>query len=468
MKRKSVGKVFAKTRSREFSFVATEYFEGDFVEVDIPDRGDAVVVAEIIGKEGVNPYLDNPEVMNYVSKDEQELTSFNLYVFTATPISLVDKKSIKPVKFPLPPGANVYVATKDNVKRALEIREGDVKIGNLDKSPNPEIRITTDNLFQPHISVLGRTGSGKSYFVRGLSCHIKDRNLIIFSPTDEYNEIGEEHEIKILSKQDILLPLKADFIGSIYNLTLQEEILLKKGMARISLKEKISSGQIANRLKNWVVQSAIASIKKKPRQVEFLKLEKTESQELEEVKTPNYVNTALHKLRSKSLYFSNNPMEVPFENSVILDMSEIEQEAQEIIINYVLHNLLEAYRSRKGGSNRPKLLVIIEEAHNYAPSVRTTFCKDKIIQVAREGRKLGINLCLISQRPRHFDQTVLSQCSTLFLFHIPHPDDVNHVFSVSSFYSQHLVELVQRLEVGRCLITGTIFKYPIVCLVDFS
>lgn len=468
MKRKSVGKVLTKTTSREFSFVATEYFEEDYVEVDIPDRDDAVVVAEIIRKEGINTYLDNPEVMNYISREEQELSSFNLYIFTVTPISLINKKNVDAVNFPLPPGANVYCATEDNVKKALGFRKDGVKIGNIDKSPNPEIRITTDRLFQPHISVLGRTGSGKSYFVKELSKYIKDRTLIIFSPTDEYNEIGKESEIQVLSKEDILLPLKADFIGSIYNFTLQEEILLKKFMSAISLKDKILSEEIAYKLKEWIVEGASASIKKKPKQKELFKPAKMKSGELNEIKIPHYVDTAVQKLRSRSIHFSNKPMKVPFENSVILDMSEIEQTVQEIVINYVLQNTLKAYRSKKERATRSKLLVIIEEVHNFAPSIRTTFCKNKIIQVAREGRKLGINLCLISQRPRHFDQTVLSQCSSLFLFHIPHPEDVNHVFSVSAYYSQNYVELVQRLDVGRCLIIGNVFRYPIVCSVNFK
>lgn len=301
-----------------------------------------------------------------------------------------------------------------------------------------------------------------------MSRHIKDRNIIIFSPTDEYNEVGKKYGIQVLSKQDILLPLKPDFMGSIYNLTLQEEMLLKKFMTKVSLKEKIFSGEIANQLKDWVAQGSIVSNKKgKTKQINLFASEEILSEEWEEIKIPNYVNTTLHKLQSKPLYFSNKPMKV-LENSLILDMSEIEQEVQEIIIRYTLHNILEKYRSKKEGVARPKLLVVIEEVHNFAPTIQTTFCKDKIIQIAREGRKLGINLCLLSQRPRHFDQTVLSQCSNLFLFHIPHPDDVNHVFSVSPFYSGNYVELVQRLDVGKCLIVGNVFRYPIVCSVSFE
>ena len=469
MRKKPVGKIFTKTKTDEFSFVATEYFEEDFVEVDIPNRNGAVVIAEIIKKEGINNYLNNPEVMNYMPKDEQELISFNLYMFSAKPISIIENDNLNIINFPLPPGINVYCATKENVTKALDVSKGNIKIGNLYKSPNPEIKITADKLFQPHISVLGRTGSGKSHFVKGLSKHIKDRNLIIFSPTEEYNEIGKQCGMQIFTKQDILLPLEADFIASVYGMTLQEEILLKKFMAKTSFDKKVFSGKIANDLKNWIIQDAITPItKKKTRQKELFKPEKENLGEIEDLKIPNYVNTALHKLRSKSLYFSNKPMNVLTGKSIILDMSGIAQNVQEIVISYVLHNVLDAYRSKKNENKQSKLLLMIEEAHNFAPSISTTYCKDKIIQIAREGRKLGLNLCLITQRPRHLDQTVLSQCGSLFLFQIPHPDDVNHVFSASPVYSKETVELVQRLDTGKCLIIGNAFKYPIMCSINFE
>lgn len=115
----------------------------------------------------------------------------------------------------------------------------------------------------------------------------------------------------------------------------------------------------------------------------------------------------------------------------------------------------------------PDLIIVIEEAHSFAPSIQTTACKNKIIQLAREGRKLGIALCLVSQRPRHFDQTVLSQCGTLFVFHTPHPEDAEHIFGVSPIYRRDLLDSVRELAVGECLVLGEAVKYPLLCSVSF-
>ncbi len=469
MKPKPVGKILTKTSSREFSFVATEYFEGDFVEVRAPHRRDSVVVAEIVKKEGINTYLDTPEVMSFISEADEEITSFNMYVFTATPIAVVSREDVRPVDFPLPPGGNVYAATEDRVNDALGITTGDVKIGRLDKSPKPVIRISIDALFRPHAAVLGRTGSGKSYFVRGLSKHIRDRRIVILSPTDEYNDIGEECGMQVFSREGMLLPSKPDFIASVCGLSLQEEMMVKAFLNESPVQGRVHSGELADQLKRWVIERASGSARRhRATQMAFLGPEKTEPGGLEELRVPGYADSAVAKLRSKSIYFSSKPLKVPFDNSAVLDMSEVEEEVQEIIIGYILHNILHAYRSKKRKASLPRILIIIEEVHNFAPSVRTTRCKDKIVQVAREGRKLGIGLCLVSQRPRHFDQTILSQCTNLFLFHIPHPDDINHVFGVSPFYSPHYMDVAQRLDVGKCLIIGNVLHSPVLCAIDFA
>ena len=190
----------------------------------------------------------------------------------------------------------------------------------------------------------------------------------------------------------------------------------------------------------------------------------------EEVRThqnSKFADSILSKLRSKSLFFSKNPIEVPFSKSTIINMSGIEQGSQEVIMMYVLDKLLETYRDEMKRKIHPKLIVVIEEAHNFAPSIQTTLCKSKIIQLAREGRKLGISVCLISQRPRYIDQTVLSQCGSLFLFHIPHPDDIEHVFGISPIYRKDLIDTVRELMVGECLILGDTTKYPLLCSVNF-
>lgn len=467
-----IGKVLDKSSIREFSFVSTEYFEGEFVEVKMIYSEDkkATIVGEIVYKEAINPYFEKPSTINYLSEKDESITSWNLYVVKVKPIAVVRADGIKKLDFPPPPGTNVYSAEESIISRVLGLDNQGIPIGHLKHQSSLRIHLSEDLLCRTHFSILGRTGSGKSYFATGLAKRIKDRNLIIFSPTEEYNEIAEDINAQVFSKKDLLLPLNNSYIASIYGLTLQEEILFGQFMGKemsFTQKPSFSNQEIAHKFRA-MIQSKRKEIEQTALfDIERFGIESSSKGDVTKDRFPKFIATILSKIGSKSLFFSKQPMEVPFSKSTIIDMSELDQESQQVIMMYVLSNLLESYRDEKKRRTSPKVIVMIEEVHNFAPSVHTTICKNKIIQVAREGRKLGITLSLISQRPRHFDQTVLSQCGTLFLFHIPHPDDVEHIFGISPIYRRDLIDTVRELMVGECLVLGDTTRHPLLCSVNF-
>ena len=87
------------------------------------------------------------------------------------------------------------------------------------------------------------------------------------------------------------------------------------------------------------------------------------------------------------------------------------------------------FRLRKKEKIAPFLLVV-EEAHNFAPEKaekKHALAKGPIITIAREGRKFGACLCLISQRPVQLATTALSQCNTNIILRMTNPFDIDHV-----------------------------------------
>lgn len=466
--RKLIGKVLDKATTKDFSFAATTYFEGDFVEVDVSfsESKKGIVIGEVVTKETFNSYFENPSIIRYLKEDGESLASESLYIIKVKPIAIIEDEKVKKLDFPLPPGINVYSADENRISRVLGFENQGIPIGYLKQLSNLRVNLSEDLLCKTHFSILGRTGSGKSFFAKGLLKQIKDRNLIIFSPTEEYNEIAKNINADVFSKHNLILPLNTSYIAAIYGLSLQEEILFEKVMKKdtnLLGKETISNHEIAQ-----IFRSNIRSKGVERKKDILFEAESTLIKNAPEEKLPRFFDTILSKIESKSLFFSNHPMKVPFSQSAIIDMSELEQESQQVIMMYVLNNLLESYKNEKARKTYPKLIIVIEEAHNFAPSIQTTICKNKIIQIAREGRKLGITLSLISQRPRYLDQTALSQCGSLFLFHIPHPDDIEHVFGISPIYRQDLIETVRELMVGDCLILGDVTKYPLLCSIDFK
>lgn len=91
-------------------------------------------------------------------------------------------------------------------------------------------------------------------------------------------------------------------------------------------------------------------------------------------------------------------------------------------------------------------------------SMKSTLCKTSIVNLAREGRKYDISLCFITQRPRNFDQTALSQSSNKVIFSLPHPDDIKHIMEDAVYYHTEMGNIIQRQRQGQCVIIGDAFE----------
>jgi hypothetical protein len=343
----------------------------------------------------------------------------------------------------------------------LGIDNSGINIGSLRQSRDIRICISENMLCKTHFTVLGRTGSGKTFFIKHLIKSIQDRIIVIFSPTGEYNDLTSNYNFKIASKEDLTLPFDDYLIASIFGLTSQERILFNNYFKKLNIKKKFV-------LSNYdIIDHMVSFLEIKPTQKKLLNAE-SDLFGAADVEINKPLDSIISKMKTKNLFFSNQSFKIPYSRSTIVDLSDIEQGSQEIIIKDILNNLLNIYRNDYAKKELPKLLIIFEESHNYAPSIQSTLCKNAIIQIAREGRKLGITLGLISQRPRHVDQTILSQCGSLFLFHIPNPDDIEHVFGISPIYRKDLVDIIRELAIGECLILGDVVKYPLLCQINFN
>src|SRR3990167_10005041 len=100
----------------------------------------------------------------------------------------------------------------------------------------------------------------------------------------------------------------------------------------------------------------------------------------------------------------------------IINLRGVEIELQEVIVYKLMKDLFE---ERKKG-NIPPFFAIIEEAHNYLPERSFGEAKSSRIlrQIASEGRKFGLGLCVISQRPSRLDKSVISQTSTQIILKV--------------------------------------------------
>ena len=106
--------------------------------------------------------------------------------------------------------------------------------------------------------------------------------------------------------------------------------------------------------------------------------------------------------------------------------------------------------------------LILEEAHRYVQQDSDTKVLGYNIfdRIAKEGRKYGVILGLISQRPSELSETVLSQCSNFLIFKMQHPRDVSFIRQMVPFITDEIVEKMKGLQPGTCVTFGSAFKLP--------
>ncbi len=114
----------------------------------------------------------------------------------------------------------------------------------------------------------------------------------------------------------------------------------------------------------------------------------------------------------------------------ILDLSGVPSEIMNSIsgtlLNIVYNALFWGQNLIIGGKKQP-LMIVLEEAHNYLKAGENSISSQTVQTIAKEGRKYGVGLVLITQRPSELDETVLSQCGTMFALRMNNSKDRGHV-----------------------------------------
>lgn len=112
-----------------------------------------------------------------------------------------------------------------------------------------------------------------------------------------------------------------------------------------------------------------------------------------------------------------------------------------------------------GGRKQP-LLLVLEEAHSYLKAGENSISSRTIQTIAKEGRKYGVGLLLVTQRPTELDETVLSQCGTLIALRMTNKGDRGHVSSAVQDELYDMVALLPSLRTGEGLVMGEGVKIP--------
>lgn len=147
----------------------------------------------------------------------------------------------------------------------------------------------------------------------------------------------------------------------------------------------------------------------------------------------------------------------------ILDLSGIPPEIMVSIsgtlLKIVYDCLFWAQNLDVGGRKQP-LLIVLEEAHNYLKAGQDSISSRTVQTIAKEGRKYGVGLMLVTQRPSELDETVISQCGSMIALRMTNGKDRSHIASAVQDDLQDLVGLLPSLRTGEGLVVGEMVKIP--------
>jgi hypothetical protein len=156
----------------------------------------------------------------------------------------------------------------------------------------------------------------------------------------------------------------------------------------------------------------------------------------------------------------------------VLNFSGVPSEAADVAIGAVLNLLFEiavACPPDKGIGRARPVLIVIEEAHRFiGEKVSDTAgaAKNASERIAREGRKYGLGLMVVSQRPAELSETALSQCGTFISMRLTNPGDQNRIKSALPDTVANLAEALPSLRTGEALVTGEAITLPSRVLID--
>ena len=163
-------------------------------------------------------------------------------------------------------------------------------------------------------------------------------------------------------------------------------------------------------------------------------------------------------------YISNLVMNRTTKAQVInINLEDIDDTQAKIIVKIMARMFFDFAKSRKQRAKMPFHL-FLEEAHRYVMKDADVFLIGYNIfdRIAKEGRKYGVLLNIISQRPVEISETVIAQCSNFLIFKMTHPRDIEYIRTMLPNISADVIEKQKILQPGNCVGFGGAFKLPMV------
>ncbi|ODA43021.1 ATP-binding protein [Desulfosporosinus sp. BG] len=348
-----------------------------------------------------------------------------------------------------------------------------------------EVYLDLDKLLGRHVAILGTTGSGKSCTVATIVQSIlRDYSyprMIFFDIHNEYaNAFSEEWEAKshcvtwetfslpywFLDLEEFLAIYHPD-AGSNQKAEIKKiiEELKRETCDEQNVKDRISVDSpvyfdIDILIEKIVIKKTpLSPSNQEPWNKMLLKIENINNDT-----RYNFLRKDMEQKLSLENYFISlfglNPEHPSY--ITVLDLSGLPSEVTTVCIG-VLSRLCFDYCYWDIDPENLPLALIMEEAHNYIPEddkSKYSLCRDRVEKIAKEGRKYGLSLIVVSQRPSNVSTTVLSQCGTFITLRLTSDLDQNKIRRLLPDTLGDQANILPSLRDGEALVTGDAVTLP--------
>lgn len=451
----------------------TSLIQVDFISKEMPKMGEYVTLnydgktilgmieSLVRGSVSLNSEIYNPDTIEKITLIEGD----NFYIKGSVKILGDVNDNLKIPRTPAPPGTEIKLASHEILDDIFKV-DNSLKIGHLINQTDVEVGVDINKLISRHLAVLAMTGAGKSNTISVIVDELLLNNgcTFIFDMHSEYvNSNFSNGEVNLI--EPVINPIYMEFfeIKQLANISanafLQERYFRKAfNKAKDIIKEGSSHTNDFIELIYSNLESEFHSSEKKDEQNKILDV-------MNKIDDLRYKYNQLFNMNIGSILSQIKPS-----MANVLDLGQVDESTAEVLVSHVLRNALRSRKDFIRNTNNDALSIpvffILEEAHILAPSNRETKSKYWIRRIAREGRKFGLGLCLVSQSPKSVDQDALSQANNMIILRLVEPKDQRHVQAACENLSEDLVTQLPSLNIGEALVLGLMTKVPTLVKID--
>jgi hypothetical protein len=410
-------------------------------------------------------------------------------------------------------GQDCFVLRGDSLKAfmGLLVKKGDteqaLEIGKYTLDLEATAYLDGDKFFQRHAALLGSTGSGKSWTVATIlerAARLPSANLIVFDLHGEYRELSYADHLRIPGPDDLgtvatpkllYLPywlmnceeLTAMFVES-SEFTAHNQTLVFQDTVFAEKKKILEAAKKTEVLNSFTIDSpvpfdlgiVVAEIQRLNKEMvqgvrgmkqgkffgqfsRFLariagKLRDRRYGFLFQAPEELHSYTAFHGVGKQLLDFTRKNGGIK-----VVDFSEVPSDVLPVMLGIVAR-LIYYLQFWMPDEKRHPVALVCDEAHIYLPrdkgNPNQQRAVDNFEKIAKEGRKYGVSLLIVSQRPSDVSDTILSQCNNVMALRLANSNDISAVRNMMPESMTSFIEMLPILDIGEALVVGDAVLLP--------